>query len=163
MRKIRLSSVLPPSSRDELEHIVFFNPEQNLVTAPLLSSVHRYGVPSILEKDGCLRFCVKAFGLLQTLYALDESEDGTRLAGVAMFTRPRRSSIVIIHLAVHEDYTAKGRWASASVLGHLLAAIRLAGLCTRGVRTLRIPYPHEVDLRLRAREPTRSAISPKAQ
>ena len=148
MRRIRVSSLLPASHREELERIVFFNPGQGLVTAPLLASVHRYGVPTIIEEDGCLRFRVEAFGPLQTLYAFDDSASPARLAGVAMFTRENRVCIVVLHLAAHEDYTAKGRWANAWVVSHLVAAIRSAGLRTRGVRSLRILYPHETRMEL---------------
>ena len=153
MRKIRVSSVLAPSFRDELEHIVFFNPGQELVKVPLLESIHRYGVPSIVEEHDCLRFRVASFGILQTFYAIDDTETPARLAGVAMFTRHKRNSILIVHLAAHEHYAAKGKWARASVVGHLVAAIRAACLRTRGVHSLCIPYPHEVRLDLRTRPP----------
>ena len=150
MRKIRVSSVLPVAFRDELERIVFFNPEQSLVTAPLLASVQRYGIPSIVEDAGCLRFRVTAFGLLQTLYAFDETDEAPRLVGVAMFTRESRASLVILHLAAHEDYTSQGKWADVAVVAQLVAAIRVASLRTHGIRTLRILYPHEVRLAVRA-------------
>jgi hypothetical protein len=148
MRKIRVSSVLPVSFRDELERIVFFNPEQKLVTAPLVASVHRYGVPAIVEDGGCLRFRVDAFGPLQTLYAFDETGDPTRLVGVAMFTRESATTIVILHLAAHEDYTSQGKWAGVSVVAQLVAAIRGVSLRTHGIRTLRILYPHEIRLQV---------------
>ena len=138
MRRIRVSSLLPASFRDELERIVFFNPEQELVTAPLVASVHRYGVPTIFEEDGWLRFRVSAVGLLQTLYAFDDSKAPAPLVGVAMFTRETLASVVLIHLAVHEDYTVRGRWSDAWVVSHLVAAIRGACLRTRGIRTLRV-------------------------
>ena len=149
MRKIRFSSVLPVSFRGELERIVFFNPEQNLVSAPLLASVERYGVPSIIEDGDCLRFRVRAFGLLQTLYALDETDELPRLVGVAMFTRESASSILILHLAAHEDYTSQGKCADVAVVAQLVAAIRVASMHTHGIRTLRILYPHEIRLTVR--------------
>jgi hypothetical protein len=157
MRKIRLSSVLAASFRDELERIVFFNPEQGSVTAPLLDSVHRYGVPSIVEEDGCLRFRVDAFGMLQTLYAFDETEPPASLVGVAMFARDKRASLLVLHLAVHEDFTSQGKWANAGVVGQIVAAVRGAAIRTRGIRTLRILYPHEIrfDLRVAPAVPPR--------
>jgi hypothetical protein len=155
MRRIRVSSLLPASFRDELERIVFFNPEQELVTAPLVASVHRYGVPTIFEEDGWLRFRVSAVGLLQTLYAFDDSKAPAPLVGVAMFTRETLASVVLIHLAVHEDYTVRGRWSDAWVVSHLVAAIRGACLRTRGIRTLRVLYPHEIRMDLRGLERSR--------
>ena len=51
MRQIRVSSLLPASYRDELERIVFFNPKQGLVTAPLVESVLlRYSLPNTLGR-----------------------------------------------------------------------------------------------------------------
>jgi hypothetical protein len=143
MRKIIISSVLDDTFRDELERIVFFNLEQPSVAARVVESVHRYGVPSIVHLAGTLRFRVKAFGLLQTLYALDETESVPRLVGVAMFTRESPSSIVVLHLAVHEDYSSQGKWAATGVVAQLLGAIRGAARRTHGVRRMRVLYPHE--------------------
>jgi hypothetical protein len=158
MRKIRVSSVLPVSYRDELERIVFFNQEQNLVTRPLVDSVHRYGVPTVIEEDGCLRFRVNAFGRLQCLYAFDDTIAPPRLVGVAMFVRDAPPSIVVLHLAVHEDYTARGRWSDASVVVQLLAAIRSVSLRTHGIETLTILYPHEIKLRLNSANRATEAV-----
>jgi hypothetical protein len=154
MRKIRVSSVLPVSYRNELERIVFFNQEQKLVTKPLVDSVHRYGVPTIVEDNGYLRFSVSAFGRLQSLYAFDDTTARARLVAVAMFVRDAPSSIVVLHLAAHEDYTARGKWAHASVVVQLLAAIRSSSLRTRGIETLTVLYPHEIRLRLHPAAPS---------
>ena len=149
MRNIRISSLLLRSFRDELERIVFFNPEQGLVTGTLVDLVHRYGVPAIVEDGEHLRFRANAFGMLQTLFAMDSSEEPERLVGVAMFTRARRSTMLVLHLAVHEDYTSRGKWGSETVVAQLFNAIRNLSLRTRGVRSLRILYPHDVRFDLR--------------
>jgi hypothetical protein len=151
MRRIRISSVLRGSFRDELERIVFFNPEQSLVTARLIDLVHRYGVPVIVDEGDLLRFRVDVFGMLQTLYALDCTEPPERLVGVVMFTRPRprSASLVVLHLAAHEDYTSRGKWSGESVVAQLIGAVRELGLRTRGVRRLRVLYPHEIRFAIR--------------
>jgi hypothetical protein len=153
--------VLPVAFRDELERIVFFNPEQGSVTAPLVASVHRYGVPSVVEEDGCLRFRVQAFGMLQTLFALDETESPAALVGVAMFTRDRRKNLLVLHIAAHEDYTSQGQWAATGVVGQMIAAVRETAMRTSGIRTLRILYPHEIRFELRD-APASPARRPKA-
>ena len=151
MRKIRLSSVLGGSFRNELERIVFFNPEQGLITSRLVALVRRYGVPVIVDEGECLRFRVEAFGMLQTLYALDNTEQPERLVGVAMFTRPKPSSMVVLHLAAHEDYTSRGKWSGEAVVAQLIGAIRDVSVRTRGLQILRILYPHEIRFDLRGR------------
>jgi len=100
---------------------------------------------------------VKAFGRIQTLYAIDENAGLDQLAGVAMFVRENRTSMVVLHLAAHEDYTANGPWADACVVTRLLSSIRHAASCTHGVETLRMVYPHKVRIDLRRRHPNRAA------
>jgi hypothetical protein len=156
MRKIRVSSLLPVSFRGELERIVFFNREQDLVTEPLVDSVHRYGVPSIVEEDGYLRFCVNAYGQLQSLYVLDETAAPAQLVGVAMFFRENSASVAVLHLAVHEDYTSRGQWAEVGAVALLIANIRGACMRTHGIEILRILYPHAIKLDLR---PSRTELS----
>jgi hypothetical protein len=153
MRTIRLTSLLPVGFRDELERIVFFNPEQRRLAAPIIDSVKRYGVPFILEEGGHLRFRVQAFGEMQTLYALDEQERPERLVGVAMFVREAPTSVILLHLAVHEHYTLQGRWAEAGVAARLVSAVRQAAERTHGVETLRILYRHALRLPVRERKP----------
>lgn len=151
MRTIRIASELAAIFREELERIVFFNPEQRTVAAGVVESVHRYGVPSIFEEAGQLRFAVRAFGPLQTLYALDETERTPQLVGVLMFTREHATSMVVLHLAAHEDYTSHGKHAAAAVVARMVAAVRDVALRTHGVRRLRFLYPHELRLKLRHR------------
>lgn len=159
MSTIRIASVLAAGFREELERIVFFNPEQPEVAERVVDLVQRYGVPSIVEESGGLRFEVRAFGPLQTLYAFDDRSAPSSLVGVAMFTRESRVSLVVLHLAVHEDYTSRGPWAHCGVVAQLVAAIRNAALRTRGVRRVRVLYPHPTTLELRpvARDAPRRA------
>ena len=140
--------MLTTAYRDELERIVFFNPEQERVTTSLLDSVKRYGVPRIVEDGTLLRFRIPAFGSIQSLYAFDEGELPARLVGVVMFVRETPDTMLLLHLAVHEDYTGAGDRADAWVTPRLMAAVRSACRQTRGITTLRMLYPHETQVRL---------------
>lgn len=141
MVKLAFSSVLPLSYRDELERIVFFNPEQGRFMDPLLAAVNSYGVPAILEDSDRLRLRVPAFLSIQTLYALDEIGEQRVLAGVAAFVRESDDSMLVIHVAVHQDYTAHGRLADGWVAVRLMAAVRDICRRTRGITNLRVLYP----------------------
>jgi hypothetical protein len=148
VRTLRFTSLLSASYRDELERIVFFNPEQDRVTEALVDSVRRYGVPSIVDEGGILRFRVSAFGPIQSLFAIDEAEQPLRLAGVVMFVRECADTMLLLHLAVHEAYSAAGALAHVWVTTRLLAAVRNACLRTRGIKTMRMLYPHEARISL---------------
>lgn len=159
MCPIRISSVLQLSQRDELERITFFNPQQDRVTEPLLQSVHRYGVPKIVEDGPNLRFTVRDFGQVQSLYALDDRDGGSRLVGVVLFVRETHDSLLVLHLAVHEDYTAHGRWAGMWMTPRLMAAVRALALRISGICWVRFLYPRSTQIPIRR---TRSQSAPRA-
>lgn len=139
-RRIRVSSLLPTSYRDELERIVFFNPEQGKVAKPVVTLVSRYGVPTIAEEADTLRFHLRGFRGIQSLFALDETETPATLAGVVMFVREDEQTMLLLHLAVHEQYTARGKYAQAHVALRLVGAVRSACARTKGIQRLRILY-----------------------
>jgi hypothetical protein len=148
VQSLLFSSVLPTAYREELERIVFFNPEQDRVTECLLDSVHRYGVPLIVEEQGSLRFRVPAFGPVQTLYALDQTVRPASLAGVVMYVRESRDTMLVLHLAVHEDYVAGSLYGEDWVTPRLLATVRTTCQRIRGITCMRLLYPHEIQVRL---------------
>jgi hypothetical protein len=139
-RRIRVSSLLPPPYRDELERIVFFNPEQDKVAKPVVTLVSRYGVPTIAEEADTLRFHLRGFRGIQSLYALDETATPAVLAGVVMFVREDDKTMLLLHLAVHEQYTARGKHRQAWVALRLVGAVRAICARTKGVKRLRILY-----------------------
>ena len=114
-RIVEITSLLPAVARDELERITFFNQEQYQVARSVVEAVYRYGVPTIVEEKGYLRFRVATFGPVQSLYAVDCTEEYPQFAGVVIFVRTAEREILVLHLAVHEDYTARGRLAVAWV------------------------------------------------
>jgi hypothetical protein len=149
MCSVRVTSVLPLAQRDELERITFFNPQQNRVTERLLHSVHSYGVPKIVEDGHNLRFTVRDFGQVQSLYAMDERDGSSQLVGVALFVREPQDSLLVLHMAVHEDYTVNGPWADLWITPRLMAAVRALALRIRGVHWVRFIYPHSTQIPIR--------------
>jgi hypothetical protein len=140
VRRIRVSSLLPTSYREELERIVFFNPEQGKVARPVVTLVSRYGVPTIAEEVDTLRFHVRGFREIQSLFALDDTATPATLAGVVMFVREDEKTMLLLHLAVHERYTARGKYAKAHVALRLYGTVRSVCARTKGVERLRILY-----------------------
>jgi hypothetical protein len=138
-----MSSVLPLAYRDELERIVFFNPQQSRFIDPVLAAVNRYGIPAIIEEKDRLRLSVPAFAAVQTLYALDGPAPTAVLAGVAAFVRETEDTMLLLHVAVHQDYTTEGPRADEWVPVRLVSAVRDICRRTRGITCLRVLYPKE--------------------
>jgi hypothetical protein len=147
--KFVMSSRLPVAERDRLENVVFFNGEQERVKGALLACVQRYGVPAIVEDGPWLRFRVPAFPAVQSLYAFAEASPAPVLAGVAMFVRESPDSMLLLHLAVHDDFREGGAQGEHWIGVRLIAAVRDICLKTRGVESLRLLYPREARLTVR--------------
>jgi len=66
-----------------------------------------------------------------------------QLAGVVMFVRDRDrpDTMVVLHLAVHEDYAGAGPNANQWVAPRLMSAVRSVCLQIRGITYLRVLYP----------------------
>jgi len=71
-----------------------------------------------------------------------------RLAGMVVFVRETADTMLLLHVAVHEDYAGGGDRADAWVTPRLMAAVRSACRRTRGITKLRLLYPHEAQVRL---------------
>lgn len=132
---------------------MFFNQEQPAVEEALIRAVRRYGVPTIIENGPHLRLRVPAFPSVQSLYSLDDAGAGgsTVLAGAAIFVRESLESVLVLHLAVHEDYSARGAHAGLLLAPRLLAAVRDCFRRTRGVAELRLCYPRPARIPLTGR------------
>lgn len=148
MKRLAFSSMLPIAYRDELERIVFFNPDQDRVRKSIIDAVRRYGVPLIVEEEASLRFCVPAFGSVQTLYALDTKLRPACLAGVVMFMRECLDTMLVLHMAVHEDYGTGGVHSGMWVTPRLLTTVRRACRRVRGITCMRLLYPQEIQVRI---------------
>ena len=77
-----------------------------------------------------------------------------QLAGVAMFVREldKPDTMLLLHLAVHEDYTADGLKANEWLAARLMSVVRRICLQTRGITSLRVLYPRETQFSLRLPE-----------
>jgi hypothetical protein len=149
--KLGFSSKLGLAWRDELERIVFFNPDQARVRDAISTAVSRFGVPLIVEDGPSLRLSVPALGTIQSLFAFDELSTPTKLVGVVMFVRAPDdpSTMLILHLAVHEDYAPNGSHANKWVPSRLMSLVRDVARRTSGITSLEVLYPHGRRIELR--------------
>lgn len=147
---VRFTSVLAQTYRDRLERIVYFNEQQHKVRGPLLDAIHRYGSPKVIVSEGLLRFAVPAFAEVQSLYALDEIADPPTLAAAVIYTRESVETLVVLYLAIHEDYAAGGAHAEEMLGAQIIELLRANAARTKGIRWLRLLYPKDIRISVRA-------------
>jgi hypothetical protein len=151
--RIRFTSELALSRREELEGLLYFNENQGKVEGRLRETLRHYGSPSMVLGGAFIRFSVPNCPPVQALYALDDPEDAksaSRLAGVAIYTREDVETLSVLFVAVHENYANGGTREGERVAAQLIDVIRAGAERTRGVRWMRLFY-HPKDLRIELR------------
>ena len=138
--QIRFSSILGHEYREELEELMFFNPQQRRAISGINHSISEYGVPSIIADGDRLRIKVDGLAETQTLYALDHSSDRPVLAGVMVYVRSDAENIVLLHIAVKEDYSRMGKHAEEMLVLRLMTQLRRIARMIKGVRAITLKY-----------------------
>lgn len=137
--QIFFSSTLSCRYYDDLEALMFFNPQQGKLRNAVSQLVDRYGNPKIIEKQGWLRLQIGSSSMTQTLFSFDRPTHG-ELIGVVVYTRECLEHLTIIHLAVREDYSISGHHATQHLMLHLIQKVREIGTRLKGVESVRILY-----------------------
>jgi hypothetical protein len=137
---IRFTSVLETHYRDDLEGLMFFNPQQKKTLAGINRSIKDFGVPSVTVDAERLRITVEGLSDAQALYALKEKDGSVELIGVIVFVRLDPENLVLLHIAVREDYSRGGEHGEEMLVGRLVGELRAIARRIRGVRHVILKY-----------------------
>ena len=138
--QIRFSSILGHEYREELEELMFFNPQQRRALSGINHSISEYGVPSIVADGDRLRIKVDGLQESQTLYALDNYWEKPVLAGVMVYVRSDLENIILLHIAVKEDYSRMGKYADEMLVLRLMTQLRRIAKGIKGIRAITLKY-----------------------
>jgi hypothetical protein len=94
--KIRLTSILPPHDREELEEVFFFNPKQPLVRSRVLEHIERYGPPEIVEQAGGITLALRGIDQAQTIFLMDGNSRSRLLAAVIYIREEERLKVLYL-------------------------------------------------------------------
>jgi len=138
--RIGFSSVLGSEYLEDLERLLFFNPQQRRALIGIHHSISEYGVPSIALDGGRLRVRVEHLPDSQTLYALEDQDSKPILVGVMVFSRIDSSTIALLHIAVAEEYSRFGARADAMLVAKFLEQLRQIARRLKGVQAISLKY-----------------------
>jgi hypothetical protein len=137
---IRFSSILGHEYRDDLEELMFFNPQQRKALMGINHAISEYGVPSVVVTNGRLRISVEGAPESQTLFALDHSTEKAILAGVMVYMRIDPENMVLLHIAVKEDYSRMGKYADEMLVLRFMTQLRDIAKRIKGIRSITLKY-----------------------
>ncbi len=140
MPEITYTSSLGTDYRDEVESLLFLNPDQHRVREAIVRVVEQFGVPLLVEENGRLRVRVKSGQEVQALFAVVPTPRKPRVGGVLVYTRSDLATLLVLHLAVTPDYSYHGRHHRDTVALQLVGKLREIGSRVKGVQTVRLLY-----------------------
>ena len=138
--RIGFSSVLGTDYMEDLEMLLFFNPQQGRTLSAINDSIKDYGIPHIYVEEGHLRVGLKDLPGTQTLFALEDTLDRPELVGVMVFHRVDVETIVLLHIAVRQEYSRYGSRADAGLVSRMIAELRGVARKLKGVRSIQLTY-----------------------
>jgi hypothetical protein len=140
MSKIVFSSVLDSAYYDDLEKLMFFNPQQEKVRNEVISAVERYGQPKIYRDGDRLRIGVGSSPMVQALFALDGQKTDRKLLGMIAYMRENPENMAILHIVVREDYSALGLHANEMLVMQLIDRVREIAAKIKGISCVTLAY-----------------------
>ena len=142
MSRIQYTSVYGAEHRRELENLLFLNPRQHVVRAAIVEGIEKYGVPKIVVKQDRLRVELEGGTEVQTVFAVASSLFQSRLVGVMIYTRLESETILLLHLAVAEDFSSHGRHRQQMLALRLVEQLRGIAAQIKGIRSVRVMLGH---------------------
>ena len=125
---------------DDLEEILFFHPQQSKVRNAIVESIRKFGKPEIIQSGTRLRIGTDRFDHIQGLFVISNSSGRAQLAGVGLYVRDHPGNISIVHIAVHQDYTASGEHAEQMVLIRMINELRRIAAQIKGIDKITLLY-----------------------
>jgi hypothetical protein len=133
---LNFTSQLDQQYKEDLERLLFFNPRQHSVLAAIVDAVEQFGPPALIEQQGYIRVTVEKFDEVQAIFVLDDEI----LAGVLVYARVSTESLVVIHLAVDQEYSSSGSCADQMLAMRMIGLLRSNARRIKGINDIQILY-----------------------
>ena len=140
MGTILITSRLGEDYRGDLERVMFFNPKQQYAENAIRSCVEDYGIPEIITENGYLRIRLESFSIAQTLFLIDRTDLEDTLAGVIVYVRDGTDDLLILHVAIAEDYISRGPIITARLIWDLLRHVIESASRISGIKNIKLIY-----------------------
>jgi len=140
MIDISFSSSVKTDYREDLESLLFFNPSQRKYGSGIGKCLKEFGAPGIVTKND--RLCIRVGQIpdVQVLFAFENNQGETSpLIGAIIFYRTDQQNIVVLHIAVRQEYCIRHSHGRMLVT-ELLKEVRRVAHLMRGVKWITIRY-----------------------
>jgi hypothetical protein len=148
-KNIILKSKIKTKFRNNLKNLIFFNTQQSKVTSGIIASIEKYGSPVILENNNFLTVGIDKLEGVQSIFAVEYSDGREILAGVLLFYRASLKEIVLLHIAIAEEYTLSATKGKSYLASEMIMHLKNIGRSLKGVEYITIYYHKNIIKRVR--------------
>ena len=138
--KILFTSKLMDCYSDELEKLLFFNPQQKDYIINITHCINLFGQPQINSIDNNIKLTLNDLHDVQTLFAL--SEENKTLVGVMMYSRIDDGNIVLLHIGVTDQFSSKGVHSDKFLVPIFIHRLKNIAKVIKGVKKITLMYGH---------------------
>jgi hypothetical protein len=163
MPAFELSSTLPIEYLKPLEELMFFNPQQQLAEGGVIQAIERFGTPQITVSGNQLNVTLPQRPDVQSLFAVAAPDGVGELAGMILYLRTDQTNLIVLHVAVTEEYSASGTNGGDLLVMRLFQAVEDCARRLNGVRQITILYSNSVRVVPIARARSRPRTFPASQ
>ena len=149
MRECHFSSKLSRKYYKALEKLLFFNKKQAFLIRDIEKSIEEYGVPRIVADGETFRITTGSINDVQNLFAFDSETEDANLIGFILYYRPTLNKMIILHIAVDENYAFDGKFSDQTLTIQLINKVKEIALKIRGIELLSIAYGKDFTIPIR--------------
>jgi hypothetical protein len=149
MREFYFASKLSRKYYKALEKLLFFNEKQALFIRDIEKNIEEYGVPRIVADGETLRIKTTLINDVQNLFAFDSEAEDANLIGLILYFRPTLNKMIVLHIAVDENYTFDGKFSDQTLTIQLIDKVREIVLKIKGIELLSIAYGRDFTISIR--------------
>ena len=144
INKIHFSSVIKMDYYDILERLLFFNKQQDRHRNTIIEFIEKYGEPNIINNGGKLSIKVGENVETHCIFA----SNGPKLVGVLIYTQDLPENILVLHIAVDEDYSIRGKYSKKNLVIKIVEELKKIALLNSSIKTITICYGKKADKRI---------------
>ena len=149
MREFYFSSKLSRKYYKALEKLLFFNKKQAVFIRNIEKSIEEYGIPRIVADGETLRIKTGSINDVQNLFAFDSKAEDANLIGFILYFRPTSNKMIVLHIAVDENYSFDGQFSDQTLTIQLINKVREIALKIKGIEFLSIAYGRDFTIPIR--------------
>lgn len=149
MKEFYFSSKLNEKYYKVLEQLLFFNKKQAGFIKGIEKIIEEYGVPRIVADGATLHIKTGLLNDVQNLFAFDSKAEDANLIGFIVYFRSTLNEMIVLHIAVDENYTFDGKFSDQILTIQLINKVRQIALKIKGLELLSIAYREDFTIPVR--------------